>query len=632
MGKNFEKELQNLELIYRSAQNGDIHTLVRFLHANIQNPFLCIGSGGSYSVASIFEYFCTRSGGIAKKATPLELTLYHGQIKKMATVLFTAGGRNADSINAYQYISELEPEGILTCCMKANAPIKNIQRENLHNSYFEYQMPVKKDGYLAVESLVSSTVLFSRAFEELTKDVFYCVPNDVRWENNISHNAQLENVLSKETIIVLHGGITSPAAIDLESKFSEVSLGNVQLVDFRNFAHGRHFWLSDRRNTTAIIVMAGESERIIADKTLKLIPDDIPRLRLDVDDTTVVGLIEAFIFVFHLVLQAGRDRGINPGKPKVADFGKKLYHLSNNICNHKQLKKRRKDVAAMAAFRKLRGTDVSQADEYEEYARQHLKELEAKEFKGIVFDFDGTIFDKNKNTQLQEEIFNRINELLTHDIKIGIATGRGKSVREELQKRIPRSVWKNVVIAYYNGGCLSLLEDDSQPEKKAISVPKEFLDIIREIKAEKCLKDLTIEGISDQNPFQLTVLWDEHRGTFIQSQIKTVCSRIGGIKVFCSSHSMDIIPWTSSKNNILTYWSDRGYQEDDFLFIGDSGQIGGNDYEMLNRKYGLSVDRVSESPEFCWNYARPGMRNLEATCFYLEHIVYSNGGFFLKGW
>ena len=326
MGKDFERELQNLDLIYQGAFAGNIEVLTDFLQKYIHLPFLGVGSGGSLSVAHIFEYLCAKSGGIAKSLTPIELTLFSKQMREMAVLLFTAGGRNKDSIHAYQYLSELEPEGLLTCCMCAGAPIKQLQRNNLHNDYFEYRMPVPKDGYLAVDSLVSSMALLCRAFEGLTGSGFFSLPETVSWGSHGPGPEQMESILAKETLIVLHGGITTPAAIDLESKFSEVSLGNIQLVDFRNFAHGRHYWLSDRRDRTAIVSMAGTSMEKIADKTLGLLPQDIPVIRFDVGDATVDGLFASFDFVFQLVLQAGLLRGINPGKPKVADFGKKLYH------------------------------------------------------------------------------------------------------------------------------------------------------------------------------------------------------------------------------------------------------------------------------------------------------------------
>ncbi len=635
MGKDFERELQNLDLIYQGAFAGNIEVLTDFLQKYIHLPFLGVGSGGSLSVAHIFEYLCAKSGGIAKSLTPIELTLFSKQMREMAVLLFTAGGRNKDSIHAYQYLSELEPEGLLTCCMCAGAPIKQLQRNNLHNDYFEYRMPVPKDGYLAVESLVSSMALLCRAFEGLTGSGFFSLPETVSWGSHGPGPEQMESILAKETLIVLHGGITTPAAIDLESKFSEVSLGNIQLVDFRNFAHGRHYWLSDRRDRTAIVSMAGTSMEKIADKTLGLLPQDIPVIRFDVGDATVDGLFASFDFVFQLVLQAGLLRGINPGKPKVADFGKKLYHLSYNICNQEEMKTRRKDPVAMAVYRKYRGVRCRDEETYRKAGLDYLRKLAGRTFKGVIFDYDGTLYNKHGGEAEGIAVFERLNQLLSRGIKIGIATGRGKSVRSELKKVISEDFWQEVVIAYYNGGCIGLLGDDRQPDKEAAPVPEAFDELKRRMDLVSELSLLEIDGIADKNPFQWTIFMDTYQSASQRRKLFSLCGSVSGIKTVQSSHSVDIIPETSSKINIFGYWSGLGYTRDDFIVMGDAGQFGGNDYELLNCPCALSVDRVSEQMDACWNFAKPGMRNLEATLYYLEHFETREWGELcldLKGW
>ncbi len=634
MGKDFERELQNLDLIYQRAFAGDVGVLTGFLQKYIHLPLLSVGSGGSLSVAHIFEYLCAKSGGIAKSLTPMELTLFSKQMREMAVLLFTAGGRNKDSLHAYQYLSESEPEGLLTCCMCAGAPIKELQRNNLHNDYFEYRMPVPKDGYLAVESLVSSMALLCRAFEALTGSGFFRLPDTVSWSTHGPGPEQVEPILTKETLIVLHGGITTPAAVDLESKFCEVSLGNIQLVDFRNFAHGRHYWLSNRRDRTAVVSMAGTSMGKIADKTLGLLPQDIPVIRFDIGDETVDGLFASFDFVFQLVLQAGLFRGINPGKPKVADFGKKLYHLSYNICNQNEMKNRRKDPVAMAVYRKYRGVQCRDEEAYRKAGLAYLRKLAGRVFKGVIFDYDGTLYDKHGGEAEKIAVFERLNQLLSHGIKVGIATGRGKSVRSELKKVISEDFWPEVAIAYYNGGCIGLLGDDRQPDKEAVPVPEAFDEVKRRMDRVPELSLLEIDGIADKNPFQWTVFMDTYQSTSQRRKLLSLCGGVPGVKTVQSSHSMDIIPETSSKINIFAYWSKLGYTRDDFIVMGDAGQFGGNDYELLNCPCALSVDRVSEQMDACWNFAKPGMRNLEATLYYLEHFEPHKWGEFclnLKG-
>ena len=89
-----------------------------------------------------------------------------------------------------------------------------------------------------------------------------------------------------------------------------------------------------------------------------------------------------------------------------------------------------------------------------------------------------------------------------------------------------------------------------------------------------------------------------------------------------SSHSVDVILTTSTKSDIVTFFTDKQLASaENFLFIGDSGQLGGNDFEMLKNQYSLSVDHVSQSQDTCWNFAPLGVRNEAATLFYLNHII-----------
>lgn len=620
MGKNYKKELDSLNYIYDSAMKADIDIITGFLSKYRTCPLYGIGSGGSYSVAAAFEFLCIKAGFIAQRLTPLELGQLQYQLNKSAIVLFTAGGSNNDSKNAYRYISELEPEGVLTCCMRLNAPIKKLQRQNVHNYYYEYKMPVAKDGYLAVESSISSIVLMTRSFQSVIKDNYFVLPEHREWNSHVLDIDIIRTVIERESIFILYGGITMPAAVDLESKFSEASLGNTQLVDFRNFAHGRHYWISDRRKKTSIIALVGKTEKKLADNTLRLLPEDIPILRVDVDDDTVEGLIDALHYSFEIVGGASQIKGFDPGKPHVEAFGKKLYHLNYDIGKKGYMIDRRKDAYAMAAYRKAAKHQGIGMLEYQKYSHIYWNKLIGRNYKGIIFDYDGTLHNKYNISEIEERIFVKINELLDNHIIIGIATGRGKSVKAELREKINCKYWNNVLIAYYNGGVIGRLDDDTKPNKKDVAMPAAFKEVISK---------LSISGI-EENPYQLTLLKDELDVTSVEFElIKEKIIEIKDIKVMETNHSIDIIPIQSSKRNIFSACK---YLEEEFLAIGDSGDLGGNDYELLYEDSGLSVDYVSDAINSCWNYALPGMRNLEATEYYLNMIaIHEKGTFCLKG-
>ena len=241
-------------------------------------------------------------------------------------------------------------------------------------------------------------------------------------------------------------------------------------------------------------------------------------------------------------------------------------------------------------------------------------------YKGIIFDYDGTLHDKYVTSKTEERLFTKLNVLLENGIIIGIATGRGKSVRIELQKKIERKHWKKVLIAYYNGGVIGRLDDDTKPNKQDVKMPEIFNEIISK---------LSLNGI-EKNPYQLTLIKDELSMTSVEFQLlKERILEVKDVKVMETNHSIDIIPVNSSKRNIFM---ECNFVEEEFLIIGDSGDLGGNDYELLCGDTGLSVDNVSNSLDSCWNYALPGMRNLEATEYYLSMIdIQEEGTFCLKG-
>lgn len=627
MGKNYRKELDNLGAVYGNAARADVGKLAIFVKEHMTDPFIGVGSGGSYSVACAMNYMCRKAGILSTCVTPLELCDLSFAARTAAVMLFTAGGSNNDSRNAYQYLSMLEPKALLTCCMRQNAPIKKIQHNNLHEYYYEYRMPVAKDGFLAVESYLSSTVLLARAFGQATGDAFFSLRSMPARDKEIFNYDLLREVLRRESIIVLHGGITTPAAIDLESKFSEVSLGNINLTDFRNFAHGRHFWVSDRRNSTSIIALVGANEKKLADKTLALLPSDIPVLREDVADDTINGLIHAIMYVLELVWEAGNIKGIDPGHPKVEDFGRKLYHINYNIRNISFMKTLEKDNVSAGLCRKL-NMPLSQIDEsLYIFALEKYMDITTREFRGIIFDYDGTLHDKRRNSELEEDIFGILNSLLREEIVVGIATGRGKSVRVELQKVIEQKYWGKVVIAYYNGGVTGTLADTMQPDKSRVPFPEEFYLIQKYVDERGC--GFQVDGITDHNPYQLTIMSADRVDL---DSLKIFVENHTHLKILQSSHSVDIIPLSSSKNNIFKWFEGRGLNSQDFLLVGDSGHEGGNDYELLSNPYGLSTDTVHKAMDSCWNFATMGKRNLEATKEYLDRIeVLGKGRFKLKG-
>ena len=92
-------------------------------------------------------------------------------------------------------------------------------------------------------------------------------------------------------------------------------------------------------------------------------------------------------------------------------------------------------------------------------------EMYAATFRAVIFDYDGTLCDPvNRFDGIRKEVAAALKGVLSGGILIGIATGRGGSVREDLSAQIPEPVLQEkVLIGYHNGAEVGFLSDASQP-------------------------------------------------------------------------------------------------------------------------------------------------------------------------
>jgi len=618
MGRPFTQELEKLSSTYEYAYNYDefsISKISDFLLSTYDKSLFLVGSGGSFSVAKAFEYFhsCAGLPGVAKAVTPLELTAYSSAIANSSVVLLTANGNNNDTINAYKFIKYSNPISFMVLCLNEKSKIKKLTNED-STVFVGQRLPAGKDGYLAVNSIIAIIVWLVRAYEKIVKINDFVLPLDFCLFNEQDF-LESSNALSKESIIVLHSGFSTPVAVDIESKFSEVALGNILLADYRNFAHGRHFWLSQRTQETAIIPLVTPENKTLVSKTLDLVPEELTVFKLETLHLGSLGMLDLFKNAFYLTQYAGKIKGIDPGKPKVPDFGRKMYHISYTPAVAQQAKKNG-NLENRAAFRKC-SSNFYLFDCYKSAFKNFKANVKNVMFELIIFDYDATLKEKYPYASIENEIFYRINLMLKSGIIVKIATGRGKSVRKEMQEKIHEEYWDNVIIGYYNGGIIAPLSDNTAPSLD-ISACKSLEKLASQIK--ELLPNINV----DLRPCQLTIILDDYQKSMCKEFFIEFSRKHTDVKAYVSGHSIDIIPIGTSKKNLIPSENSK------CLCIGDSGQYQGNDYELLSYKYSLSVNRVSSGLESCWNYAPLGLNHTKATLYYLNNIEINEGYFTLN--
>lgn len=630
MGKPYAVEMNELARTYEHASQTCIDDLVHFLGASHQLPLLVAGSGGSLTAAHFAALLHERRGSFAKAVTPMELRSAGHFVRDASVLMISAGGRNSDVLAGFEATALREPRHLLALTAHAESPLSKLAASFRYTGYLGYELPSGKDGFLATNSLLAFMALLLRAHAKLAQEPGM-VPAELpdAGQRRISESSAASGILERDTLIVLHGGWGLPAAVDLESKLTEAALGQVQMADYRNFAHGRHHWLDKRGASTGVVALVTPGEQDIARRTLRLLPDGVPTLELSTEDAGPAAALDLVVQVFRLTQAFGEVRGIDPGRPGVPEFGRRIYGLKPARPRPDAPCGLRADVAA-AISRKVTPLTLEalEATEFQRWVGAHveyLRTLRAAAFGAVVFDYDGTLCDAHeKRTGPCAAVGEHLVRLLEAGVAVGIATGRGKSVRRDLQRLVPEALWPQVLVGYYNGADVATLSDDERP---LTGPPEPALQGI----AEWMAKHPTLGRIAayEVRPRQITV---EPRDPVAWAQAKLVLAEAlrrddaAGVRIVESSHSIDIIAPGVTKLAVAEACAQAAGGRA-VLRVGDRGAWPGNDYDLLAGPHSLSVDSVSPDSGSCWNLCPPGFRGVQGTLAMLERITVAGGGF-----
>lgn len=627
MGKAYVSEARQLPDTYRWALRVDVQALAECIGEVSCYPLVAVGSGGSYSAAAmaawLHEHYALKIG---RPSTPLEL-IGITDVRSSAALVLSGAGRNVDIVRALKWLISREPSALAAVCLTKDSPLIKLAGKFSFVGTAEYEIPSGKDGFVATNSLLALCVLLLRAYTSAAGRPLE-LPNSLdrllapagtvdEWEFRLKEvSAGLWN---RPYLLVLYGSTTRPAAIDIESKFSEAALGAVQLADFRNFAHGRHHWLAKKGEETSVLCLFTDEDKMLADRTLDLLPRGIAVGRIYVPGRAGVAALAAVAASLYITKWAGEAKGIDPGRPGVPEFGRRIYHLNAwgkadpvGVPRHEAAAISRKALVPLAAM------EEGELAFWRRAYQRFLERLTTTAYEHVVFDYDGTLCDRrHRFDDLPREVTKPLNLILSKGTVIGIATGRGGSAHEALRKAISRRYWKRVFIGYYNCSEIGSLSDG--PPRRRRGAHKALAGVIRRLEASPIVD---VFGKPECRFNQITIA---PRGPIDTDRLyRTVCDLIvpdmtRGVTCVRSSHSVDILAPGITKANLLYHLT--GSKRGDIkpcLCIGDLGAWPGNDFALLGMPYSLSVNEVSSDPETCWNLAPPGYRNDQAVLFYLD--------------
>lgn len=625
MGRAYQIDLDGLIATAEWADNVDVSPLAASIAHNSHRPLTAVGSGGSKSVACLSALLHRRyTGQAGADITPLLVADW--DLRGHSVQIFTASGANPDVLGCFSRVVAKEPEGLTVISSTSASPLSSRANGYWYTDYFGFDGPIKGEGFVATNSILAQSVVMTRAYEQafgiVTQSISECLKGFGVAQKLALMESTVRKIGLRRHALVLFGEYGQPAATDLESKFSEVGLASVQLTDYRNFAHGRHNWIDKHLDDTVVISIEVGEESRLASRTLRLLPDEVPIVRITIDETGSVGSLIALYAVIRLTGVYGQLRNLDPGKPGVPPYGSRLYRLNawgsrNSLYSIPEIAIMRKAQASIAALKRSGGFEAWMSRFW-----SFLEAIEAIEYTGIALDYDGTICDRrDRFAGVAAPVREAIVSVIERGVPITVITGRGRSVGHALREAIPQSCWNNIRVAYYNGSELHPLAFDGVLADSLVT--STILDELKvQIEAHPSLKSLKVEMRRNQLSIATGIYMSAEA---IHKTVFDILSAdsIEGARVMTSAHSVDVLLPAASKLTPLL----RPSGVSNFLCIGDSGEWPGNDFELLSQVGSLSCHRTSRLPDRCWHISPVGWRNSQATLHYLASLRHSSSGF-----
>jgi fructoselysine-6-P-deglycase FrlB-like protein/hydroxymethylpyrimidine pyrophosphatase-like HAD family hydrolase len=624
MGKRYSDEVAEIPAAVEWAMCQPIDVLARGISAIGDLSLFAVGSGGSYTAAAFAAALHEgHFGRLSRAVTPLEALSLPNSMSGCAVLFLSAEGRNKDILAAAEVMAPMCSEGI-ALTLTASNPLSTYCNLNGHIHASTFEMTWGKDGYLATNSLIATMVLVARAYSRASIDTAALHELNVEWLQErrrwYENHAAVHHLSGCLRPIVLYGTTGRIAALDLESKFSESGFGNCQIADYRQFAHGRHLQLTGIDLPT-IIALGSQRDQKLIDATLALMPSEVKVVRISLPEdpivSEIVGVIEAIVLIEALAVH----RRIDVGQPLVEQFGRDMYGM-----DVRQLFVVSPQPRSAALVRKIPpfGPSLNSLKKWNAAGTDFQHRLGLARIKGIVLDFDGTCCETAKRfAGMDDRIVKDVSRLATAGVKIAFATGRGKSLRTDLLSKLSLDVRQNIVVGYYSGSIIGSIDDELlQPEAD----PRLF-ELVAWLTAHDILCG---PAAVDIRGGQLGISASQKTG-----RDKIVCAvrywidenRRYDWRVFCSGHSVDVLTEDVGKLKVVDFLSSIAFanSSNELLRIGDSGQLGGNDFELLGSGLSLSVANVSPQMTGCWNLLPWELKGVSGTSHYLGGLEVREG-------
>lgn len=633
----YEIELEQLQASLDKALAASIEPLKHAIAGASQSSVIAVGSGGSFTVASLLcSLHEAYTGRISRPITPLELICNPTLASTSPIFIFSAEGKNPDILEALQRARQHSSRAVHVVTNRRDSPLMDLVRSMNDVTAHIFELD-QKDGYLATNSLALSASVLARAFGELDQDgpPDFFKMTDIRFEQ-LSLFDWLESAagfaqeaVARRSVIIVFSPRLRPIAEDLESRFAESALLFIQLADFRSFAHGRHLWLTERSRDTALLVITEPSVGGLWQDMREQVPAEVATFEMPLNGSTPADLIAGLLGGMHLVSKVANAANKNIAKPTISDLGRKLYYAKlAELVPPPEIEQIRGEHSKYEVLG-ARWPSRRNSGKIRRARFEAETSLECQKFRAVVFDYDGTLCSSNAtDTPPPETVCAHIRRLAEAGVMIGIASGRGGSIAESFEVLFDKSLWPKIRLGLYNGGWIGEL-GDRPPVRSGLS---DFL-----IHAKRVLTGLRSSGvpihmIRENPPYQLSVRFENGVSTEDMWFVVADAMKLSGLEtgtILRSKHSIDVLAEGVSKSHVVANIVQRDRIDPyEILTMGDLGAWPGNDSSLLQHRFSLSVDLPSRRLDRGWKLAPRFKRDVDATLWYLDRMQTNHDGNF----
>jgi fructoselysine-6-P-deglycase FrlB-like protein len=289
-----------------------------------------VGSGGSFPVALFVASALTRAGWFAQPVRPFDYIRLAGEAS--VVVVITYSGRTSDAGEVIDHAHAIGSRVVLLTS-NARAPLKQkLTDEDTLIAYGAPDGPLER-GFVSILGTVAPCALWVAASEGLEGLSVLAASLDGLVESDGRRADVVGGALrSDPSIALIGGGLAWPAIADLESKFVEARVADVQVHEAKDFSHGRFTSLLGSaegllKPTVVFGVGAEHPYEAVLRKVLRdQRGDETPSVSLRARGNSLTAALELLVRVQFFAQRAAAVAGVDISRPAdIPEKGLALY-------------------------------------------------------------------------------------------------------------------------------------------------------------------------------------------------------------------------------------------------------------------------------------------------------------------